>query len=207
MNKTHQLILSLTSPYARRVRIAALENQIPFDITVDVPWNEDTKVTSLNPAGKVPVWVTPDQEVFYDSRVIVEFLEITGGYKFSSPDPIQYLQIKKIEALAEGVMDASLYLFAERKKRPLELQHPWWIERQFAKVHRGLKALQSLVGNNQYLYENRFTTADMALISALGYVQLRFNEDFHLEDQYPQLGHYYLNQMKRESVAATVPVL
>ena len=50
-----KLIVSLTSPYARKVRIAALEKGIDFEMVVDVPWNEDTGVVRMNPIGKVPV--------------------------------------------------------------------------------------------------------------------------------------------------------
>lgn len=202
-----RLILSTTSPYARRVRITALENKIDFDVAVDVPWNETTGVIKLNPLGKVPVWITETNENIFDSRVIIEYLEIQSGYKFSSADPKTYLNIKKIESLAEGVMDASLSLFAERKKRPKELQHPWWIERQFGKVHRGLLQLQEILGQNHYLFENRLTVADFALISALGYVQLRFSEDFSVHDKFPELMNYYEQLMTRDSVKSTAPVL
>lgn len=201
------LIQSSTSPYARRVRMTALENKIDFDVQVDVPWNEGTGVTKLNPLGKVPVWVTEADEIIFDSRVIVEFLEIQNGNKFSSKDPLQYLKIKKIEALAEGVMDASLCIFAERKKRPQELQHPWWVDRQFGKIHRGLQQLEEILGRQPYLFDNRLTTADFAFISALGYVQLRFGEDFSLSEKYPALSKYYENMMERESVRTTVPVM
>lgn len=50
-----RLVVSLTSPYARKVRIAALELGVPFVMVVDVQWNEDTGVIKLNPLGKVPV--------------------------------------------------------------------------------------------------------------------------------------------------------
>lgn len=202
-----KLILSTTSPYARRVRIAALENKIDFEIAVDVPWNEDTGVIKLNPLGKVPVWITETNENIFDSRVIVEYLEIQNGYKFSSADPQKYIKIKRIESLAEGVMDASLCLFAERKKRPKELQHQWWVDRQFGKVHRGLKQLQEFLGQGDYLFENRLTVADFALISALGYVQLRFSEDFSIKEKYPDLMNYYDKLMTRDSVKSTVPIL
>ena len=206
MNKP-KLVLSTTSPYARRVRLAALENNIDFEVIVDAPWNENTGVIKLNPLGKVPVWITKDDEAIFDSRVIVELLENQNGYKFSSSNPTQYLEIKRIEALAEGIMDASLCLFAEKRKRPDDLQHPWWIDRQFGKLHRGLEQLQNILGDQQFLFDRRLTVADFALISALGYVQLRFSEDFSLKEKYPVLMNYYEKQMQRESVKATVPVL
>ncbi len=200
-----KLIYSLASPYARRVYITALEYGLDFDTQVVVPWNEDSGVISLNPLGKVPVWITTKDEIIYDSRVIVDYLEMQNGHRFSSTEADAQIKIKILEALAEGVMDALLSIFAERRKRPLELQHPWWIERQFSKVHRGLAKLQEYLGDDDYLTQGRLTISDFALISALGYVDLRFKEDFVIAQRYPKLWAYYGTHLKRNSVRITAP--
>lgn len=207
MSQSHKLIVSLTSPYARKARIVALEKKIDFEMVVDVPWNEDTGVTKVNPLGKVPVWITKEGEALYDSRVITEYLELLGGPSFFPADPMARIKVKRIEALAEGVMDASLVLFAERRKRPSELQHQWWIDRQFGKVHRGLKQLNEELGDKPYFFGNSFSMADVAVVAALGYVGLRFSEDFNWQQKYPQLAAFYNRLMERPSVKDTVPVV
>ncbi|WP_240314926.1 glutathione S-transferase N-terminal domain-containing protein [Chromobacterium haemolyticum] len=50
-----KLIASLTSPYARKVRIVLAEKKIDCPLEEDVPWNADTRVGDYNPLGKVPV--------------------------------------------------------------------------------------------------------------------------------------------------------
>jgi glutathione S-transferase len=207
MEAKHKLIVSLTSPYARKVRITAIEKNIAFEMIVDVPWNEDTGVTKLNPLGKVPVWITDNGESLYDSRVIVEYLEIIGKPALFPTDPADRIKVKKMEALAEGVMDASLCLFAERKKRPKELQHPWWVDRQFGKVHRGLAELSKVLGTQSYFYGPELSAADISVVSALGYVGLRFSEDFNWQQMYPTLSQFYSKLMERPSVRSTVPVV
>ena len=207
MEKKQKLIVSLTSPYARKVRIAAIEKNINFEMIVDVPWNDDTGVTKLNPLGKVPVWITADGDNLYDSRVIVEYLETIAQPLLFPSNQVERIKVKKIEALAEGVMDASLCLFTERKKRPKELQHPWWIDRQFGKVHRGLAELSKVLGAQNYFYGSELSAADIAVASALGYVGLRFNEDFNWEEKYPNLSRFYSKMMERTSVRSTAPVL
>lgn len=207
METKHKLIVSLTSPYARKVRIAAIEKSITFEMIVDVPWNEDTGVTKLNPLGKVPVWITDSGDSLYDSRVIVEYLEIIGKPILFPSNPADRIKVKKIEALAEGVMDASLCLFAERKKRPKELQHPWWVDRQFGKVHRGLAELSRVLGTQSYFYGSEISAADVSVVSALGYVGLRFSEDFNWQEMYPTLSQFYSKLMERPSVRSTVPVI
>ena len=204
--KKHKLIVSLTSPYARKVRIAALEKNIDFEMVVDVPWNENTGVIEKNPLGKVPVWISMEGDSIYDSRVIVEYLETLAQPHLLPENLKERINVKQIEALADGVMDASLCLFAERKKRPKELQHQWWIDRQFGKVHRGLAELEKMLSEKNHFYGQTLTVADIAVASALGYVGLRFSEDFNWEEKYPILSRFYSKMMMRSSVRTTVPV-
>ncbi len=204
--KKHKLIVSLTSPYARKVRIAALEKNIDFEMVVDVPWNENTGVKEKNPLGKVPVWISMEGDSIYDSRVIVEYLETLAQPHLLPENLKERINVKQIEALADGVMDASLCLFAERKKRPKELQHQWWIDRQFGKVHRGLAELEKMLSEKNHFCGQTLTVADIAVASALGYVGLRFSEDFNWENKYPILSRFYSKMMMRSSVSTTVPV-
>ncbi|NOT80374.1 MAG: glutathione S-transferase [Bacteriovoracaceae bacterium] len=207
MNESNKLIVSLTSPYARKVRIAALENKINFEMIVDVPWNEDTGVIKLNPLGKVPVMITKDGASLYDSRVIAEYIDSIGDAQFLPIDFKERIKVKQIEALADGIMDASLCIFAERKKRPLDLQYQWWVDRQFGKIHRGLEELSLMLGENDYFYGHKISLADVAVASALGYVGLRFSDDFSWAKKYPNLERFYSLVMKRPSFQTTVPVI
>lgn len=205
-----KLIVSLTSPYARKVRIAALEKGIDFEMIVDVPWNEDTGVVKLNPIGKVPVWIekVDGKEVpIFDSRVITDYLERKGSKSLMPASGNLWIETKIAEATAEGVMDASLALFAERRKRPKDLQHAWWIERQFGKVHRGLADLHSKIQGRPYFVGDSLTIADIAVVSALGYVGLRFSEDFDWAVRYPSLAKFYQTMMERSSVSSTIPIV
>ncbi len=207
MNQKHKLIISLTSPYARKVRIAAIEKNIEFEIIVDVPWNENTGVTKLNPLGKVPIWITDLGEAIYDSRVIIEYLETIAQPHLFPENKSDRIKVKQIEALADGVMDAALCLFAERKKRPKELQYQWWIDRQFGKVHRGLTELTALLNEKEYFFADSISVADIAVASALGYIGLRFSEDFLWTEKYPSLAQFYQRMINRKSIEATVPVI
>lgn len=96
-----RLVVSLTSPYARKVRIAALELGVPFVMVVDVPWNEDTGVIKLNPLGKVPVWVTAGGNAIADSRVIVEYLDTRSSARLFPGEPLDRIAVKQLEALAD----------------------------------------------------------------------------------------------------------
>ncbi|MEQ1668319.1 MAG: glutathione S-transferase N-terminal domain-containing protein, partial [Sulfuriferula sp.] len=70
-----KLIASLTSPYARKVRIVLAEKHIECELQIDVPWDADSHVPDFNPLGKIPVLLLDDGTALYDSRVIVEYLD------------------------------------------------------------------------------------------------------------------------------------
>jgi len=206
MQEKDQLIVSLTSPYARKARITALEKKIDFEMKVDVPWNEDTGVIKLNPLGKVPVWLTKEGDAIYDSRVIVEYLEIIAEPSLMPENPLDKIKVKQIEALADGIMDAALCIFSERRKRPTELQYQAWVDRQFGKIHRGLKQLSDMLGEKPCFFGDTLSVADIAVACALGYIGLRFSEDFSWQHKYPHLSRFYDGLMDRPSFKETVPV-
>ncbi|MES2182216.1 MAG: glutathione S-transferase C-terminal domain-containing protein [Pseudomonadota bacterium] len=207
-NKQGQLYVSLTSPYARKVRIAAIEKQVPFEMIVEVPWNEGTMITNINPLGKVPVWILANGKALFDSRVIVEYLDgVSTTGNLMPVDLLERIEVKRWEALAEGVMDAALVIFAERKKRPIELQYPNWIARQFGKIHRGLKTLSDELSDREFYFGDKLSIADIAVASALGYIGLRFNDDFNWQQEYPVLAEHYRRLMQRHSFKSTVPIV
>ncbi len=205
---TERLYFSTTSPYARKARIAAAEKNIPFEAVLDVPWNEDTKILTFNPLGKVPVWITADGTALFDSRVIVEYIDTANPTSPLVPeDRAGRIAVKRLEALSDGIMDASLAIFAERRKRPTELQYHDWVARHFGKIHRGLKMLSDELGERTYFHGDRISLAEIGVASALGYIGLRFAEDFNWQVDYPKLAELYERLMQRPSFRDTVPVL
>ena len=80
-----KLVASLTSPFARKIRILLAEKALPCVLEVDIPWNADTRVPQSNPLGKVPVLVLEDGSTVYDSRVIAEYLDELAEPRFIPP--------------------------------------------------------------------------------------------------------------------------
>ena len=70
-----KLLYTVNSPYARKVRIVALEKHIDVTLQEVVLSEPDCPVKNHNPLGKVPVLVLDDGDSVYDSRVIVEYLD------------------------------------------------------------------------------------------------------------------------------------
>lgn len=200
-----KLIGSLTSPFARKVRIVAAEKRIDYELVIDIPWSPDTHVPEYNPLGKVPVWVLDDGKTLFDSRVIVEYLDsISPVGRLIPTDPRARIAVKRCEALADGICDAAALAFVERK-RPEAQQSQDWIDRQMGKVQAGLAAMSTEMGMKSWCMGDFFTLADIAAGCTLGYLDFRFPEVDWRRSQ-PHLSEYYDRIMQRPSLKDTVPV-
>lgn len=203
-----KLIASLTSPFARKVRILLAEKGLPYELVVDVPWNAETQVPDFNPLGKVPVLVLDNGETVYDSRVIAAWLESLGGRPLIPADAHERLRVLRMEALADGVSDAAAAaaaaIFVERRRPPAQISEDW-INRQQQKVDRGLAALSTLLAEQSWCVGGDFSLADAAVLSCLGYLDFRF-PDLDWRERHPNLTALSARLAERDSIRLTLPV-
>lgn len=171
-----KLIMTPTSPFARKVRIVMAEKRIEYEQVVDSPWEANTRVPDFNPLGMVPVLVLDDGHTLFDSRVIVEYLDTISPVSRLIPEGNrQRIAVRRWEALADGISDAAAAIFIE-KKRPEAQQSQEWIVRQEHKVFRGLEAISEELDNKNWCTGEFFNLSDIAVGCALGYLDLRFPE-------------------------------
>ncbi|MDP2226917.1 MAG: glutathione S-transferase [Moraxellaceae bacterium] len=199
-----KLIASLTSPFARKVRVVLQEKGLACELVVDIPWNADTTVPQFNPLGKVPVLLCDDNTTLFDSRVIVEYLEEVKPWPMLVPaEAGARLAVKRWEALADGVADAAATVFLERK-RPAAQQSTEWIERQLGKIRLGLRAMNDDLGTRAFCVGASFSLADIATGCTLGYLDLRFPE-LGWRNEFPGLARLADVLALRTAFADTVP--
>src|SRR6201999_3298197 len=79
-----KLTFSPASPFARKVRIAAIElgliDQIEFVPATVAPGQPNEEYSQINPVKKLPALILDNGDVVLDSYVIVEYLdELAGG--------------------------------------------------------------------------------------------------------------------------------
>ncbi|MGE5492346.1 MAG: glutathione S-transferase [Actinomycetota bacterium] len=199
-----KLIGSLTSPYARKVRIVLAEKKIEYDFEVDSPWLAESKVPSINPLGKIPVLLLDDETPLFDSRVIVEYIDnVTPNAKLFPTPNRERTEVKRWEALADGICDAAAAAFLEAK-RPENERSAAWIARQRDKIARGLDFMAKEYGEKAHCMGTHFSLADIAVGCALGYLAFRFpNIDWR--ETHPNLARLYDKLMQRPSFADSVP--
>lgn len=199
-----KLLYSLTSPYARKVRIVAAEKRIAVDLVEVVLADPDCPVQQYNPLGKIPVLVLDDGDSLYDSSVIVDYLDQRTPISHLIPQETKpKFQVKRWESLSDGVCDAAVAVMLENR-RPENFRDPAWIAKQMTKVGRGLKQLNDDLGDSEFCVADRFSLADIALGCLLGYLNLRF-ADLDIAKNYPNLNRHYNVMMARVSFQETAP--
>lgn len=199
-----KLIASLTSPYARKVRIVLLEKKVDCPLEIHNPWDDESQVPSSNPLGKVPVLVLDDGSVIYDSRVIVEYLDNSSPVSRLLPqEKRSHIIVKRWEALADGICDAAAAIVIERR-RPEAAQYPPWIVRQQQKIDKGLHSLSTELAERLWCHGNAYSLADIAVGVCLGYLDLRFPE-INWREHYPNLEIFSDRLNARQSFIDTHP--
>ena len=200
-----KLIGSLTSPYVRKVRIVFSEKKVDVALEVENVWAADTKINASNPLGKVPCLLLDDGEAIYDSRVIAEYADTLSPVgKLIPAGSRERATVKTWEALADGIVDASILARLEASWRPAELQIQAWIDRQMGKIDVSLRQMSELLGENPWCHSNQMTLADIAVGCALGYLAFRF-PNLQWASQYPNLNNIYQKLEQRASFIETAP--
>ena len=138
-----RLISATPSLYARKVRIALLEKNIPFELVIEVPWDSITQTPQYNPLEKLPVLILNNGNSVYESHYILEFIEVkyTGVLQLLPKNDVDgALFAKQVEVVGDGICDALVLLFFEKQREDGKRSEEW-MARQRRKVDGGLKAL------------------------------------------------------------------
>jgi glutathione S-transferase len=175
---------SPASPFGRKVRIAAsvLGMTAAIDVTATNLDDPTDSLRAQNPVGKIPVLIAEDGTAYYDSRVIVEYLDhrAGGGGVIPREAPARF-EALRLQALCDGLLDACLLLVYEGRYRPADKHVQSWLDRQNDKVARGLAALEAAPPK----IEATPNVGQITLACLLGYRDLRFGGTWRKE--YPRL--------------------
>jgi glutathione S-transferase len=201
----YRLVSATPSPYARKVRIALAEKAIAFELITEVPWDSTTLTPCYNPLEKLPILLLEDGSSVYESCFILEYLELKHpSPPLTSANIDERLAARRLEVLCDGVCDAVVLTFFERR-RPLGCQSREWLARQRRKIEGGVREVARLVGNRQWAVGGRFGLGDIAVGTVLGYLTVRFAE-FEWRSLYPPLAAFRDRLEERPSFATSRPV-
>ncbi len=199
--KPMKLKLAGTSPYARKVRVLAIElgllDELELETVAMSIGKSDPGVVAQNPLGKIPVLEIEGGYALYDSCVICEYLSARAGDSswFPALGPARWDALR-LQALADGMMEAGQLIRAEATRPEGMSQEPLrqW---QLLKIERSFA----------YLERNPPTGNDIgaiAVASALSWLNVRFPE-LGWHPRMPNLARWYDTFAQRPSFTSTMP--
>ncbi len=199
-----KLLASTTSPYARKTRLVLLEKNIPHDFVVDPPREPGSQVPRVNPLGRIPALILDDETCVFDSPVIAEYADTLNDTPILIPrnDALARMRVKRWEALADGIVDSAVVVRTE-SIRPAEKQDPDTLRRHNDAITRSLAHAAEQLGTREWCEGSAITLADLALVSALLYLDLRQPER-NWRTAHPNLAKWFERVSARPSVRATL---
>lgn len=190
--------MSPASPYARKVRMAAILKGVAAGIeevnvvTADRP----AELLAANPLGRVPVLVMPSGAALYDSRVICEAIDAMSDRVHLIPQGQARLAVLRAQALGDGISDSAVPLSKLKKSDPDDPRIDYLSEQ----VLRGVGA----IGPVLKALPGEVTLGHLAIASALGYLDYR-HADLKWRDTSVEALNWYLRFSERDEMVATQP--
>ncbi len=196
-----KLLVSLTSPYSSKVRMAATHAGYAFDTVLTDTSKPNAELAALNPLGKIPVLISEKDGTVFDSSVIVQYINRETGGKLFPRSGAKRLEAEQMEAFADGINDCAIAHIYEQRQRPEGMIYQGWLDKQWGKV---TKALDVLEASGPKL-PAKIHAGHIALAAMLGYLTIRFPG---WEKGRPKLKRYLRKyQDKQPELAALLPRL
>ena len=192
-----QLRSSPSSPFGRKVKMATyilgLDDQVTPVLTDTLDPNDS--ICEVNPLGKIPA-LEDDGTTYYDSRVIMEYLDAKagGGKIIPASGPARFEALTRA-ALMDGILDAAILVIYERRMRPEDKYVESVVERQRGKIIRGLEVIAAQ--NPSYGNGAMPDIGEIGLACVLDY--LDFRKQVNWRDHAPNLASWLAD------LAAAVP--
>jgi glutathione S-transferase len=199
-----KLLGTNTSPYVRKVRLVMLEKNIAHDYLIDAPREPGSQVARANPLGRIPALILNDETCVYDSPVIAEYADTLNDTPILIPrtNALERMHVKCWEALADGIMDSAVVVRTE-SMRSADKQEADIITRHNNAIARALDHAAEQLGQREWCEGPSITLADLALVSALIYLNLRQPER-NWRMAHPNLAAWFARVSQRASVRATL---
>ncbi|SFJ92413.1 Glutathione S-transferase [Bosea sp. OK403] len=200
-----KLYQSTTSPFVRKVRIAAAElgliGQIEMlDVSQEFktggPTAREANIVKSNPLGQVPTLLTDDGIAIADSRVICEYLNHRAGGEIFPSDPAKRWTALMDQTVGDGLLDAALLARYEGFLRPEEKRWDKWSEGQMTKVRAVLAVIEAKAAE----FGDRLDIGTITFASGLAYLDLRFG-DLGWRDGHPETAAWFARIEQRPAFA------
>ena len=199
-----KLTFSPASPFARKVRIAAIElgliDKIELVPASVAPGTANEDYSRITPLKKLPVLITNEGDVILDSYVIVEYLDETFGGALIPGYGRARWQAKTDHSLLDGMLDSMLLCRYEGLVRPEPMRWQAWSDDHWNRAWLGMARFEE----RDDVLNGPFGIAQIGLACVLGYADFRF-ADCGWRKAYPKLDKFNQKMLERPSIKVSVP--
>lgn len=199
-----KLLYSPASPYVRKVMVLAHETGLLGKIEIatvgTTPVAPDAGVAAANPLKKIPALIADDGMTLFDSPVICEYLDsLHSGPKMFPDGPARW-QALRLQAAADGLLDAALLVVYESRFREEPMRNQAWVDGQLSKIDGALDAFEAAADS----FGDRVDIGTITVGCALGYIDFRLgHRDWRASR--PKLAAWYKKFSARPSMDSTKP--
>ena len=197
------LHVTMTSPYARMVRIVVLEKglQDRVEIVPAQTRRPDSPYYTINPSGRVPFLVREDAPALEGSRLICEWLDhLDGAPAFALPEGPARWEALRLQELAMSLMDG-LSVWGRELYRPMDERSPTIIAHEQARAGRLISHWATDIAHPHM--NGSLNMAQIMLATALDLD--RRNPQFQWRTEHPTLAHWLTQIDHRPSFENTRP--
>lgn len=176
------------SPYVRRVAVSMNVLELPYERVVVNAITEPDKVRSFNPIGRVPVLVLDDGERLIESSAILDYIQEIAprGQVILAPSGPSRRHALQLAAMMTNAVEKAVYAFYEVSKRPAELMHPPVREGLHAQTRAGLRMIETLAPDAEWLVGDTMSLADITVAVGWTFLSL-FAPELADKEAYPRL--------------------
>lgn len=192
-----------TSPFVRLVRLAIEEKGLREAVEIEMvdPWADPAAFLAANPAGRVPVLVTPEGHAIAEAHLILRYLDHIAPEPPVFP-PEDFVATLALAGVALGAAEAATALVIGRKSGE-GFDESVVGTKRVRTMQDGLRRLDATPPRD---FADRPDIANIAALTALDYITFRFPERDWLA-ALPRLADWRARQAGRPSVEATRPYL
>jgi len=193
------------SPYVRKVMVMAHEtgliDRLEVETVATAPATPDAGVAAANPVKKIPALIADDGMALFDSPLICEYMDSQhdGAKMFPEAGPDRWHALR-LQAAADGLLDAAILIIYESRLRPEETHSQVWLDAQMGKVDGALAALNGW----SEAFGDKVDIGIITTACACGYLDFRFpKKDWRGSNR--ALATWYERFSARPSMQATKP--
>jgi glutathione S-transferase len=195
------------SPFVRKVCIALVEKQIPYEqIQID-PARLPDDFYELSPFGRIPALKDGDN-VLADSAVIASYLERKfPDHPLGYDDPFLQAKVQWFEKFADYELAPNTTFGVFRNRVLMKMMgrdsDDDYVEKCLTKkIPTLLDYLEASIGSNEFIVGDRFTIADIAIASQ--FVNYSYGNESIDATRWPNAAAYVQRLHNRASIAPMI---